>query len=86
MSNDGMQKQVPVSVPPAVQAVINELQSYLKIDDGGIEVVDIVDATIAIRMTGACVGCPVSAMTQKAIVERMLAQRLDGISSVVFVE
>ncbi|MBL7140546.1 MAG: NifU family protein [Planctomycetes bacterium] len=55
-----------------VEAVINEIRPMLQADGGDIELVDVVDGVVKVRLRGACAGCPGAQMTLKMAVERRL--------------
>jgi len=66
--------------------VLNALQTirpYLQADGGDVELVNIkADGTVEVRLTGACVACPMSQMTLRAGVERALIREVPGIRRV----
>ena len=69
-----------------VSAVIEKIRPYIKADGGDIELVDIAaGGKVSIRFSGACKGCPMSAMTLKMGVERHLKESVPEISEVVSV-
>ncbi|MDR7458612.1 MAG: NifU family protein, partial [Armatimonadota bacterium] len=49
---------------------------------GDIELVDIVEDIVQIRLAGACVGCMYSMMTLQAGIERMLKEQVPEIKAV----
>jgi Fe-S cluster biogenesis protein NfuA len=52
----------------------------LQRDGGDIELVDITeDGVVQVRLTGACGGCPMSQMTLKMGVEKVLKQEVPGV-------
>ncbi|MBU2493805.1 MAG: NifU family protein [Bacteroidetes bacterium] len=68
------------------QKVLNALETirpYLKADGGDVELVQITpDGIVEVKLTGACVGCPMSQMTLRAGVERALIREVPGIRRV----
>ncbi len=68
------------------QKVLDALESvrpYLKADGGDVELVDIKeDGIVEVRLTGACVGCPMSQMTLRAGIERALMRDVPEIKRV----
>ena len=64
------------------QKVLNALETirpYLKADGGDVELVQITpDGIVEVKLTGACVGCPMSQMTLRAGVERALIREVPG--------
>ncbi len=68
------------------EKVLDALESvrpYLKADGGDVELVDIKeDGIVEVRLTGACVGCPMSQMTLRAGIERALMRDVPEIKRV----
>jgi Fe-S cluster biogenesis protein NfuA len=54
----------------------------LQRDGGDIELVEVTDGIVKVRLTGACKGCPMSQMTLKQGVERFLLQEVPGLKQV----
>jgi len=59
-----------------VAAVLEEIRPSLQADGGDIELVDVVDGVVTVRLKGACAGCPMSQMTLSNGVERVLKERI----------
>ena len=59
-----------------VAAVLEEIRPSLQADGGDIELVDVVDGVVKVRLKGACAGCPMSQMTLSNGVERVLKERI----------
>jgi len=66
-----------------VQTVIEEIRPALQADGGDVELVDVKDGVVSVRLTGACGGCPMSTMTLKMGIERLLRQKLPEVKEVV---
>lgn len=65
-----------------VSEIIDKIRPSLQADGGDVELVDIVDGVVKVRLKGACSGCPMSQMTLKQGIERVLKQEIPEISSV----
>lgn len=84
---------VPVGAAPSghiregVEEAIEAIRPALQMDGGDLTLVDVDEATgvVQIELIGACVGCPASTMTLKAGIERILKDRVEGITDVVAV-
>lgn len=62
---------------------LQTIRPYLQADGGDVELVNIkADGTVEVRLTGACVACPMSQMTLRAGVERALIREVPGIRRV----
>ncbi len=66
-----------------VQAALDTVRPALQADGGDCELVDVTaDGTVKVRLTGACGGCPMSQMTLKAGIERVLKEKVPAVKSV----
>ncbi len=66
-----------------VEAALDSIRPYLQADGGDVELVNITDdGIVEVRLTGACVGCPMSQMTLRAGVERALMREIPEIKRV----
>jgi Fe-S cluster biogenesis protein NfuA len=65
-----------------VQAVIDKIRPMLQADGGDVELVDVVDGVVTVRLQGACAGCPMSQMTLKNGIERYLKKEIPEVKSV----
>ncbi len=68
-----------------VEEVLDKIRPMLVADGGNVELVNINDGTVEVRLTGACGGCPMSTMTLKMGIEQMLKQEIPEIKEVVAV-
>ncbi len=65
-----------------VQESINKIRPMLQADGGDVELVDIEDGVVKVRLKGACAGCPMSQMTLKNGIEKFLKQEIPEVVSV----
>ncbi len=66
-----------------VQEVLNKVRPSLQADGGDVELVDVDENNVVtVRLQGACAGCPMSQMTLKGGIERILKQEIPEIKSV----
>jgi len=65
-----------------VEKVLDEVRPQLIADGGNIELVDVIDGVVRVKLKGSCAGCPMSAMTLKNGVERYLKSKISGIRRV----
>jgi len=69
-----------------VEKALQEVRKMLAADGGDIELVDVSkEGTVKVRLTGACGCCPMSQMTLKMGVERMLKKAVPQVKEVVAV-
>ncbi len=68
-----------------VETVIEVIRPAIQADEGDIVLHDVDEATgeVSVELVGACVTCPASEQTLKAGIERILKDRLDGVTSVL---
>ena len=59
-----------------------EIAPELEKDGGGIELVDVREGTVYVRFRGACVGCPMAAMTLSGVVEEVLKKKIKEVKGV----
>jgi Fe-S cluster biogenesis protein NfuA len=78
MSND-----VKEPVYDEVLEVLDKLRPFLQRDGGDVELVEIEDGIVKLRLVGACGSCPSSTITLKAGIERALFEEVEGIKEVV---
>lgn len=65
-----------------VQEVLEKIRPSLQADGGDVELVDVADGVVKVRLQGACAGCPMSQMTLKNGIERILKQEIPEVKSV----
>jgi Fe-S cluster biogenesis protein NfuA len=74
-----------VAMREQVEATIEVIRPALRADGGDIVLHDVDPTTglVWVELTGACAGCPGSTQTLKVGVERILRDRVDGVTEVV---
>ncbi|OPY70780.1 MAG: Fe/S biogenesis protein NfuA [Syntrophorhabdaceae bacterium PtaU1.Bin034] len=68
-----------------IEQVIGKLRPMLQRDGGDIELVDVVEGVVKVKLTGACGSCPMSMMTLKMGVENALKKEIPEVKEVVSV-
>ncbi|NOQ18231.1 MAG: NifU family protein [Dehalococcoidales bacterium] len=68
-----------------VEAVLEEIRPALQADGGDVELVNVTEGVVEVRLKGACSGCPMSTMTLKQGIERLLKERLPEVKEVIAV-
>jgi Fe-S cluster biogenesis protein NfuA len=66
-----------------IQAALELIRPSLQADGGDVELVDVKDGIVKVKLTGACGGCPMSTMTLKKGIERILKEKVPGVKEVV---
>lgn len=69
-----------------VESALNKIKPSLQVDGGDVELVEVTpDGIVKVRLTGACAGCPMSQMTLKMGIERVIKQEVPEIKEVIAV-
>ena len=67
-----------------VQAVLDLIRPSLQADGGDVKLVDVLEeGVVIVELQGACKGCPMSQLTLANGVERILKERVPGVTRVV---
>jgi Fe-S cluster biogenesis protein NfuA len=68
-----------------VEATIEAIRPAIQADGGDIFLRDVDEATgvVTVELVGACVSCPASTVTLKAGIERILKDRVEGVTEVL---
>ncbi len=69
-----------------VKEALEEIKPKIQADGGDIELVGIENGIVKVRLKGACVGCPMSALTLKQGVEKLIKQKIPEVKSVEAVQ
>jgi len=59
-----------------------KIRPALQADGGDVELVDVTDGLVKVRLKGACAGCPMSVMTLKSGIEKFLKQQVPEVTKV----
>ncbi|MBI5518686.1 MAG: NifU family protein [Desulfovibrio sp.] len=66
-----------------VEAALAKVRPMLQADGGDVELVEVTDKGIVkVRLTGRCKGCPMSQMTLKSGVERVVLKEVPQVKAV----
>ena len=68
-----------------VEAALDKIRPALRADGGDVERVDVKDGVATVRLTGACGSCPMSTMTLRMGVERVIRKEVPEIKELVAV-
>ncbi len=69
-------------IKKSVELALAKIRPMLQRDGGDIELVEVNDGVVKVRLTGACKGCPMSQMTLKQGVEKLLMKEVPGLKEV----
>lgn len=72
-------QQVDLAV---LESTLEYIRPALQADGGDLVLLGVEGGTVNLQMVGACGGCPLSTMTLKAGIERILTERVPGVDEV----
>ncbi|MDK9718198.1 MAG: NifU family protein [Trichlorobacter sp.] len=65
-----------------VQAVLDQVRPMLQRDGGDVELIEVVDGIVKVKLQGACGSCPMSTMTLKMGIEKAIKEQIPEIIEV----
>ncbi len=68
-----------------IEAALEQIRPALQADGGDVELVGVDDGVVSLKLKGACAGCPMSTMTLKMGIERVLKEQVPEVKEVVAV-
>jgi len=66
-----------------VEAALAKVRPMLLADGGDVQLMDVTDGVVKVKLTGACGGCPMATMTLKGGIERALKEEVPEVKEVV---
>jgi Fe-S cluster biogenesis protein NfuA len=69
---------VGVDERAAAEAAVDEIRPYIHSHGGSVEIVDVQEGDVRVKLAGACSGCTASAITLREGVERALREHVPG--------
>ena len=69
-----------------VRRSLEKIRPSVQLDGGDIELVSIEEGVVTVRLFGACEGCPMSPVTLRAGIERLLREEVPSVREVVAIE
>jgi Fe-S cluster biogenesis protein NfuA len=83
LSSLGLFYKENLKMQEKVEAALKKIRPSLEADGGNVELVSVKDGVVTVKLTGACAGCPMSQMTLKAGIERILKKEIPEVKEVV---
>ena len=72
------------TIKERVEAALENIRPVLQADGGNVELVEVTpDGIVKVKLTGACYGCPMSQMTLKMGIGRMLKKEIPEVKDIV---
>jgi Fe-S cluster biogenesis protein NfuA len=79
-------EEMTMTLKEKVEGALQKVRPSLQADGGDVELVEVDEAgQVKVRLTGACGGCPMSQMTLKMGIEKILKQNVPEVTSVLSV-
>ncbi len=73
-----------MSLKEKVEAALEKVRPSLQADGGNVELVEVTDeGVVKVKLTGACGGCPMSQMTLKMGIERVVKEEVPEVKEIV---
>ena len=66
-----------------VEAALGKIRPNLMADGGDVQLIDVKEGVVTVRLLGACGGCPMATMTLREGIERKLKEELPEVKKVV---
>jgi Fe-S cluster biogenesis protein NfuA len=66
-----------------VEAALEQVRPALLADGGDVQLIDVKDGVVTLRLIGACGGCPLATMTLRGGIERVLKEQVPEVKEVV---
>jgi len=68
-----------------VEVALAQIRPALQADGGDVELVGVEGGVVKLKLKGSCAGCPMSTMTLKLGIERVLKEQIPEVKEVVAV-
>lgn len=68
-----------------VEAALERIRTGLRVEGGDVQLVDIEDGIVKVKLQGSCAGCPFSQMTLKNFIEKEIKKSVASVKGVVAV-
>ena len=68
-----------------VETALAKIRPALQADGGDVELVDVSDGVVKVKLQGACVGCPMSTITIQQGIARILKEQVPEVREVIAV-
>lgn len=82
VTESGLSTEYPQVDLAVLESTLEYIRPALQADGGDLVLLGVEGGTVNLQMVGACGGCPLSTMTLKAGIERILTERVPGVEEV----
>jgi len=66
-----------------IEAALATIRPALQADGGDVELLEVDNGTVKVKLTGHCAGCPMASMTLKMGVERVVKEQVPEVTEVI---
>lgn len=74
------------TVEDQIKEALELIRPAIQMDGGDIQLFSVEDGTVTVQLYGTCESCPISPVTLKQGVERLLKERVQGVNEVIAIE
>ena len=83
-NNRALYKKGDITMKERVETALDKIRPSLNADGGDVKLINVSDdGVVKVQLTGACGGCPLSQMTLKMGIEKVLKEEIPGVKEVV---
>lgn len=68
-----------------VEEALAQIRPALQADGGDVELIDVNEGVVKLKLKGACGGCPMATMTLRYGIERVLKEKIPEVKEVITV-
>jgi len=72
----------PLAIDERVRTALNDVRPYLKSHGGDVELIEVMDGVVKLRLVGACSGCPSSTATLRGAIEKAIRDAAPDVVSI----
>ncbi len=66
-----------------IEAALEQIRPTLLADGGDVQLVDVSNGVVKVKLTGACGGCPMATITLRQGIERVLKEQVPEVKEVI---
>ncbi|GAG57351.1 Fe/S biogenesis protein NfuA [subsurface metagenome] len=66
-----------------IEAALEQIRPALLADGGDVQLVDVSNGVVKVKLTGACGGCPMATITLRQGIERVLKEQVPEVKEVI---
>jgi Fe-S cluster biogenesis protein NfuA len=67
-----------------VEKIIEKIRPYIQMHGGDVELLEVKDGTVKIKVSGACVGCAMAGQTYNGMLDGMIREEVPEVKEIIF--